>query len=54
MLKSYFYVIGISYDKTYFICIWIDLSEFKMIISSGLFIYLFLFIEDMQITQETI
>ena len=44
-LGSYFYVIGISYDKMHFIGIWINLSWFKMIITSG-------YIEDMKITQE--
>ena len=32
LLGSYFYVIGISYDKTYFTCIWVNSSRFKMII----------------------
>ena len=44
-LGSYFYVIGIFYDKMHFISIWINLSWFKMIITSG-------YIEDMKITQE--
>ena len=44
-LGLYFYVIGISYDKMHFIGIWINLSWFKMIITSG-------YIEDMKITQE--
>ena len=45
LLGSYFYVIGISYDKTHFTYIWVNLSRFKMIILSG-------YIEDMKITQE--
>ena len=39
LLGSYFYVIDISYDKTHCTYIWVDLSGFKMIISSGFFIY---------------
>ena len=35
MLGTYFYVIGISFDKTHVICIWVNLSRFKMIITSG-------------------
>ena len=35
MLGTYFYVIGISFDKTHFICIWVNLSRFKMIITRG-------------------
>ena len=46
LLGSYFYVIGISYDKMHFTCIWVNLSGFKMIITSG-------YIEDMKNTQET-
>ena len=45
LLGSYFYVIGISYDKTHVTCIWVNSSRFKMIITSG-------YIEDMKITQE--
>ena len=45
VLGSYFYVIGISYDKTHFTCIWVNISRFKMIITSG-------YIEDMKISQE--
>ena len=35
LLGTYFYVIGINFDKTHFICIWVNLSKFKMIITSG-------------------
>ena len=35
LLGTYFYVIGISFDKTHFICIWVNLSRFKMIITSA-------------------
>ena len=45
VLGSYFYVIGISYDKTHFTCIRVNISRFKMIITSG-------YIEDMKISQE--
>ena len=45
VLKTYFYVIGISFDKTHFTCIWLNLSRFKMIITNG-------YIEDMKIAQE--
>ena len=45
VLGRYFYVIGIFFDKTHFTCIWVNLSRFKMIITSGK-------IEDMKITQE--
>ena len=45
LLRTYFYVIGISFDKTHFTCIWVNLSRFKMIIPSG-------YIENMKITQE--
>ena len=45
LLCSYFYVIGISYDKMHFTCIWINLSRFKIITTSD-------YIEDMKITQE--
>ena len=45
LLRTYFYVIGISFDKTHFTCIWVNLSRFKMIITSG-------YIENMKITQE--
>ena len=34
MLRTYFYVIDISFDKTHFICVWVNLSKFKMIITS--------------------
>ena len=47
LLGSYFYVIGIFYDKMYFTCIWINLSEFKIIITSG-------YIKDMKNTQENL
>ena len=42
---TYFYVIGISFDKMHFTCIWVNLSRFKMIITSD-------YIKDMKITQE--
>ena len=45
LLRTYFYVIGISFDKMHFICIWVNLSRFKIIITSG-------YIEDIKITQE--
>ena len=45
LLGSYFYVIDISYDKTHFTCILVNLSSFKMITISG-------YIENMKITQE--
>ena len=45
LLDSYFYVIGISYDKTHFTCIWVNLSRFKMNIKSD-------YIEDIEINQE--
>ena len=45
LLGSYFYIIAISYDKTYFTCIWVNLSRFKTNITSS-------YIEDMEITQE--
>ena len=45
LLDSYFYVIGISYDKTHFTCIWVNQSRFKMNITSG-------YIEDIEINQE--
>ena len=35
MLRTYFYVIGISFDKTHFTCIWVSLRRLKMIITSG-------------------
>ena len=35
MLRTYFYVIGIFFDKTHFTCIWVNLRKFKMIITSG-------------------
>ena len=35
LLGTYFYVIGISFDKTHFIRIWVNLSRFKIIITSG-------------------
>ena len=35
LLKTHFYVIGISFDKTHFTCIWVNLRRFKMIIISG-------------------
>ena len=35
LLEIYFYVISISLDKMHFICVWINLSRFKMIITSG-------------------
>ena len=45
LLGSDFYVIDISYDKTYFTYIWVNLSRFKIIITSS-------YIEDIKITQE--
>ena len=45
LLRIYFYVIGIFFDKMHFTCIWVNLSRFKMIITSG-------YIEDIKITQE--
>ena len=45
LLRTYFYVIGISFDKMHFTYILVNLSRFKMIITSG-------YIEDMKITQE--
>ena len=42
---TYFYIIGKSFDKTNFTRIWINLSRFMMIITSG-------YIKDMKITQE--
>ena len=45
LLGSYFYVIGISYGKTHFTCILVNLSRFKMVITSG-------YIENMEITEE--
>lgn len=45
LLRIYFYIIGISFDKTDFTCIWVYQRRFKMIITSD-------WIEDMQITQE--
>ena len=45
MLGTYFHVIDISTDKTHFICIWVNLSRFKMIITSGQ-------IKDMKTIQE--
>ena len=45
LLETYFYVISIFFDKTHFTCIWVNLSRFKMIITSG-------WLEDMKITQE--
>ena len=35
VLGTYFYVIGISFDKMHFTCIWVNLSRFKMINISG-------------------
>ena len=35
MLRTYFYVIDISFNKTHFTCIWVNLRKFKMIITSG-------------------
>ena len=35
LLGTYFYVIGISFDKMHFTCIWVNLSRFKMIITNG-------------------
>ena len=43
VLGSYFYVIDISYNKTHFTSIWVNISRFKMIITSG-------YIKDMKIT----
>ena len=45
LLTTYFYVIDISFDKMHFTYIWVNISRFKMIITSG-------YIEDMKITQE--
>ena len=45
MLWTYFYVIGIFFDKTHFTYIWVNLSRFKMIITSS-------YIKDMKIIQE--
>ena len=47
LLRSYFYVIGISYDKAHFTCIQVNLSQFKMIITSG-------YIEDTKNIQEKV
>ena len=33
LARLYFYVIGISYNKSHFTCIWVVLSRFKNIIS---------------------
>ena len=35
LLGTYFYVIGISFDKTHFTCILVNLCRFKMITTSG-------------------
>ena len=35
MLRTYFYVIDISFEKMQFTCIWVNLRRFKMIITSG-------------------
>ena len=35
MLGTYFYVIGISFNKMHFTCIWINLWRFNMIITIG-------------------
>ena len=43
ILCLYFYIINISYDKTYFTCILINLSRLKIIITSN-------YIENMKIT----
>ena len=45
LLGSYFYIIDISYDKMHFTSIWVNLSRFKIIITS-------VYIEVMKITQE--
>ena len=45
MLGSYFYVIGISYDKMHFTYICVNSSRSKMIITSD-------YTENMEITQE--
>ena len=45
LLGSYFNVIGISYDKMHFTCIWVNLSGFKMIIRNC-------YIEDMKNTKK--
>ena len=34
MLRTYFYVIDISFNKTHFTCIWVNLRKFKMVITS--------------------
>ena len=44
-VRDIFLVISISFDKTHFTCIWVNLSRFKMIITND-------YIEDMKITQE--
>ena len=43
ILCLYFYIINISYDKTYFTCILINQSRLKIIITSD-------YIENMKIT----
>ena len=45
VLGSYFYVIGISYDKMHFTYICVNSSRSKMIITSD-------YTENMEITQE--
>ena len=45
MLRTYFYVIGIFFDKMHFTYICVNLSRLKMIFTGG-------YIEDMKITQE--
>ena len=35
LLGTYFYVIGISFDKMHSTCIWVNLSRFKIIVTSG-------------------
>ena len=37
LLRTYFYVIDISFEKMHFTCIWVNLSTYKMIITSGYF-----------------
>ena len=45
MKGTFFYIIGISFDKIHFTCIWVNLRRFKMIITSD-------YIENMKITQK--
>ena len=45
LLGSYFYIIGISYEKMHFTCIWANSSRSKMIITGG-------YIEDKKTIQK--